>query len=186
MCEVDAEGATNAEDVIDRARDALRTAAIAADGRPVAARVVVSGASGAHAEIAAAPDRWVNEVRAAANDVEGEGVWVEKVIFRTRAPIDLAELRDRDDAIGQLARSIDELRKDEASTRALFDELDELKKKLPIELTEGEALPIPSDAAAMRDVLDDVEQILLPRLLFAKTAPVPAAPRIVSRGEPEA
>ena len=177
VCNVDASGAASAADVIDLVREALRAAALAADGRPLAARVLVSGTTPAHLDLVGDQDRYTNEVRAAGNDLEGDGVWVEKVTFHTRAPLDAESLRERDDAIGQLARSLADLRADEAAMRLLFDELADLKKKLPIELRDAEGSALPEDAAGMRDVLDDVEGLLLPRLLSAPKAP---AARLVS------
>ena len=165
VCDVDVASAQTASDAVDLVRAALRVSVEEAEGRPIAARVIVSGATRAHAELVADPDRHTNEIRAAANDLDGEGVWVEKVKLCTRAAINLEALRDRDDAVGQLARSLRDLSQDEAAMRALFDELGDLKKRLPLELREGPDGALIDDAAKMREVLGDVEQLLMPRLV---------------------
>jgi exonuclease SbcD len=165
VCDVDAAAAEGAADVVELARRALAKAADEADGRPIAARDVVRGATRAHTELVADPERWVNEVRLAARDAAGDGAWVEKVKLSTRAAIDVAALRERDDAIGQLARAVRDLRADDEGLLALEGELDVLKKRLPPELREGEGGALFEGPEAMRELLDDVEQVLLPRLL---------------------
>ena len=58
---------------------------------PLAVRVRLHGASDAHRELVADAERWTNEVRARGG--EGADLWVEKVHFDTRTPIDLESLR---------------------------------------------------------------------------------------------
>ena len=92
-------------------------------------------------------------------------MWLEKVRLATTASFDLAELRDRDDAIGQLARSLVDLRDDDGGLEALLAELAELDAKLPREAKEGpDALRL-GDPAFAREILADVEHTLLPMLL---------------------
>jgi DNA repair exonuclease SbcCD nuclease subunit len=169
VCDVDTSGADAAADVVDLARRALARLEAEADGRPIAARVVLRGATRAHLELAVDSERWINEVRLAARDAAGDGAWVEKVKIATRAAIDLPALRERDDAVGQLARAMQELRGTDAGLRALEEELSALKKRLPPELRDegGAFLEGPE---AMRELLDDVEQMLLPRLLAGPSA----------------
>ena len=167
-CEVDASSARTADEVVDQVQAALTKEADAADGRPVAARVSVRGSTSAHLAMQADPQKITSEIRAAATLVGGEGVWVEKVELLTRAPIDMAALRERDDAIGQIARAIAELRASDEAVTPLLSELAELKKKVPHELFEGEKNAL-SDADALRAVMEDVEQLLIPRLLDGRT-----------------
>jgi DNA repair protein SbcD/Mre11 len=166
---VDAAGCATDGDVLDRVRDALATAVKEADGRAVAARVTVTGESAAHVALASEPERFVAEVRAVATDA-GADVWVEKVKIKTRAPLDLVGLRRQPDAIGELARALDALRRDDAALVSLAAGLDELKKKLPAELREGEEALRFDDPAYLRALVDDVEQMILPRLVHAERA----------------
>jgi DNA repair exonuclease SbcCD nuclease subunit len=166
VCEVDAAGALSTDEVLDRVRDALTRAAFAADGRMLAARVLLTGATRIHAALAGDVDRWHNEIRNLANDLGGgEGVWVEKIRLETRAALDLADLAEREDAVGQLVRALAELRSDEAAQRALLESVAELKPKLLPELREGDDGLRLDDPQLVAALLDDVEQLLLPRLL---------------------
>ncbi|MCC6554157.1 MAG: DNA repair exonuclease [Polyangiaceae bacterium] len=171
VCEVDVTGAQSALDAVELARDALEQRVAEAGGRTVAAQVVLRGRTRAHAALHADLERWTQQIRAAANDAGG--LWVERVRHDTQAPLDLAALQDRGDAIGQLARSLRALRDDEAGLTSLLDELSSLKGRLPLEAREGEGGIRLDDPAVVRDALDDVEQILLSRLL-GKAGEAPA------------
>jgi len=167
---IDAAEAASADDVIDLARAGLTAAAAAADGRPLAARVRVHGTSRAHATLQSEPERWQQTLRAQATDLAGEGVWLEKIRFATRAGVDLGELAGRDDAVGQIVRSLRDLRADEARLAALLDAFVDLRRKLPAALREQDENLRLEDAAALASALDDVEQRILLRLL-ARSAP---------------
>jgi len=163
--QVDASGAADGSELIARARAEIEAAAEAAEGRPLAARVVFAGACAAHEEIARAEARWVNELRAAATDVTGGQAWLEKVRFGTAPTIDLDALRERDSAVGDLLRYLGEVAGDEDELGGLAKELTDLKAKLPAELTDGpDGLDLDSPAA-IRAAIEDVERLLLPRLL---------------------
>jgi DNA repair exonuclease SbcCD nuclease subunit len=162
---VDAAEAASADDVVDLLRNRIESAIADADGRLLAARVVVTGASAAHDELSCDPERWENEVRRVATEVSLDAVWIEQVRLSTLASFDLAAVRERDDAIGQLARSLVGLRDDDAGLEALLAELAELDKKLPREAREGvDGLRL-DDPAFVRELLGEVEQALIPTLM---------------------
>jgi DNA repair exonuclease SbcCD nuclease subunit len=166
--EVDASAAASAHDVVDLAREALEGAAAEAEGRPVAARLLVRGASRAHDALADDPDRWETELRALANET-GE-VWLERVVMETVPAMDPAELELRDDAVGQVARTLAALKNDEAALGALRERIDELVRKLPSELRTRETGELElrmDDRASLRHAVAEVERVLLPRLLAA-------------------
>jgi DNA repair exonuclease SbcCD nuclease subunit len=161
-CTIDVTEAAEAADVVDLVREALERESLACDGRALAARVTLAGATRAHAALRADEERWANEIRMAANDV-GEEVWVEKVLVGTRSTLDLDALAKQDDVVGQVVRSLRALRDDRAALEELTSSLADLRAKLPVELREaGLALDDPEAVAA---TLADVEQLILPRLL---------------------
>ena len=158
---VDASAASDLIDVVDLARQAL--AAHENDGRAIAARVVITGATRANARIRSDLDRFTGELRAAATDVEG-AVWIEKILVQTRAEVDLARIREEESAVGHLARRLAAIKDDPKELEALGAVLADLDKRLPAELREADGLRL-LDPATLRLLLDDVEQILVPRLL---------------------
>jgi DNA repair exonuclease SbcCD nuclease subunit len=161
---VDASACTGEGHVLDRVREALEKASGEAEGRALAARVIVTGQTKAHVALETDPEHFVAEVRAAASDVAGE-VWVEKVRLETRAALDLPALRAQAGPIGELVRAIDGLRASDEALRALGGDLEELRRKLPAELREGEDALRLDDPAYLRALLADVEQMIVPRLL---------------------
>jgi predicted phosphodiesterase len=169
LVDVDASGAASGHDVVDLAKDALARALADADGIAIAARVRLVGATPAHPMLSASPEQYANEIRVAATDLADEAVFVENVVFDTHTTIDLAKVRAQHDAIGQLARSLDAAKTDGATLKLLAAELAELKQRLPLELREGDGA-LTFDDAHMRRVIDDVEQMLIPRLLAREAA----------------
>jgi DNA repair exonuclease SbcCD nuclease subunit len=170
LVEVDASGAAIGHDVVDLAKDAIARALAEADGIAIAARVRIVGATPAHTMLCASPEQYANEIRVAATDLADDAVFVENVVFQTHTTIDLAKVRGQHDAIGQLARSLHAMRNDREGLELLADELAELKQKLPLELREGDGA-LSFDEAHMRRVVDDVEQMLIPRLLANVASP---------------
>ncbi len=164
VCEIDAGEASSGDHVVELACAALRREIDAADGRTLAARLIVRGATPAHAALRRDPEHWITNLRAAANEIGGEGAWLEKIKFDTRAAgEDLATLAARDDAIGQLLESLRALRADPTALDAFADtELAELSHRLGTLRLDD---PPRFDAAALVAAVDDVEQVLLPRLL---------------------
>ena len=165
ICKVDATEATSADDVVDLSRERLDAVAGEADGRTLAVRLRLVGTTRAHEPLEADRDRWEQTLRAVANDVSGEGLWLEKVCFETAPCLDPAELASRDDAIGQLMSGLRAALSDLGATQALIEEFSELRRKLPHQVSEGTDGIRLDDAAAIREALVDVEHILLPRLL---------------------
>ncbi len=165
---VDASQCTDAMEVVDRARDALASAATAAGDRILAARLVVRGQTRANASVRRDVDKFTSELRAAVSSSEaalGDRVWIEKIGIETRSHVDLALLREEPGAVGHLARRLGAIKADDAELAALGAVLADLDKRLPAELREGEGALTLTAPPFLRALLEDVEQTLLPSLL---------------------
>jgi DNA repair exonuclease SbcCD nuclease subunit len=162
---VDVSDSTDAIDAVDHVRVALADRAGSAAERVLAARVFVTGATRANAAIRRDLDRFTGELRAAAGDVLGDGVFVEKVKIETRSVFDLAQVRKEASAVGHLARRLEALKSDAAEIASLAAVLADLDKRLPPELREGDGALTLSDPATIRRFVEEVEAALLPRLL---------------------
>lgn len=162
-CTVDATGAASSEDLLNRVQAALEQAQKPADDCLVAARLTFKGACAAHRTLVTRPDAFIAEVRSLASSLGN--VWVEKVKFDTRSPIDLETIAQQADPLGQLIRFTRQLKDDEAGLQELAGELHDLRQKLPKELAER---ILPEETALVRELLQDVEQLLIPRLLEEK------------------
>lgn len=159
-CSVDAAGATDGDELIDRFRAKVVEQLADVDGRLLALRVELFGPSRAHSKVSADWVRWTNEVRQSAIEVGGGRVWVEKVRYGTTA------LENDLDAlpagpISELNELLQELRTDDTQLQELgARELDDLKKKLPPELLKDFDSP-----QHLREVLDQVGPLLFARLM---------------------
>jgi len=165
VIEVGLAHAVSADDAVDLVREAIERGAADADGLLLAARLQLVGSTRAHESLHDDPERWTAAIRAAANDVAADAVWVEQIRFETQPMRDVDTLAERDDALGHVLRALRELRDDDVTRAALAQELGELDRKLPHELREGaEGLRL-EEPATVRAILDEIEQMLVPRLL---------------------
>ncbi len=162
---VDAAAATDVFEVVDLAREALKKAGETCPDLLLAARVVIRGTTRANGAIRNELDRFVAQLRVAANDGLGDSIWVEKILVQTRSTFDLAQVREEAGAVGHLARRLAAIKDDPKELAALAAVFAELEKKLPAELREGEGALLLSEHATLRAIVEDVEQTLLPRLL---------------------
>lgn len=166
-CNLDVSSSETVDDVYEQVREALQNASDAAEGRPVAVRLVLLGACAAHSALQANHERWVQEYRALATGVSGAGVWLEKVSIKTSAPASNGGGLDRDDALSGLLRSIRDLKLDNESIGVLTDELAALRQKLPAELLGGEEPFDPTSPEVLAESLEEIKGLLVHRLLSA-------------------
>jgi DNA repair exonuclease SbcCD nuclease subunit len=142
------EVALAADDGIDELRDkaqaALGRARAEADGRLVAARLVLSGACRAHGSDPAA---LVNQLRADAFEWQ-EDIWLADVQLQTRPTLPLEELRQSEGFVGELLRSIAAARGDQALLRELQPLIDKIGDEL------GPAALEPADLGALYDEVE--------------------------------
>jgi hypothetical protein len=164
VVEVDVGPAASGHDVVDLAREAVAAALAEMEGGAIAARVRLVGATPAHAALSASPEQYANEIRVAATDLADDAVFIENVFFHTHTTIDLGKVRTQNDAIGELSRSIEAMKNDSTELGLLAAELADLKHKLPLELREGDGA-LSFDDAHIRELLGQVEEMLVPRLL---------------------
>jgi DNA repair protein SbcD/Mre11 len=161
-CDVDASGASSSADVLDLAASAIRDVVDEADDLPVAIRVTITGASDAHAELAAEPERWTPEIRAQATDLSNESAWIEKVRIRTESKVDLTQLRQQE---GPLSGLLDALEGDGVGMDDdLLAGLQELRQKIPLEALDTQDGLDFDTPSTQREVMTDVRQILLSKL----------------------
>jgi exonuclease SbcD len=105
---VDLTGAATLDAVQDRTRFALDEAMLVAEGRMLIVRVTLVGECAMHADLARAPERLREEMRAAALDVAGaDQLWIEDVRVATRPALDVAAMRAQPGPVGALIQALD-------------------------------------------------------------------------------
>ncbi len=169
--EIDATESEDADAVTETIGATIREEMEGNDGRPVAMRILITGACKAQTDLILKSEGWINEVRMIATDLSGGNVWVEKIKVGTRIRVNLEDMVQRDDPLGGLLRSIQLLRPGGEALDLLLNELNDLKRKLPIELQQGEDA---ADFAIPRrhpEIIEDVKQMLIARLLHGARSP---------------
>ncbi len=129
MCRIDAAGAVDGDELLDRFHHQLATELATADDRLLALRVEFTGDCPAHATLAADSLKWVNELRGERLQAGDGRVWVEKVLTSTRLESPLGN--DDEGPIAVVNTLLDELKTVE-KLRKEFDDraLGDLRKKL--------------------------------------------------------
>ncbi|MBX3426901.1 MAG: DNA repair exonuclease [Pirellulales bacterium] len=155
------EDAESLSDAFDRVRDALSQLVEQAEGRLVAVRVVLEGATSLSEAIAAAGRQWVADVRALALDIGAERVWLEKVVNETTSPVDRRAAAEEDTPRAEVASLVEELLVSATAGADIGVDLSDLQLKLPSEL--ADALRT-ADPDWWRDVLGEARSRLLAEL----------------------
>ncbi len=163
--EVDLSGVATAAECVEPVAEALGRALSDADGRLLAARLILTGTSAAHDELVSHPDRWRHEFRNLAVGLGEPGAWLEKIVLETRRPQDLGRELERSDALGDLLRLVAELEAAPVELEKIAASFADLKKKLPLPLSVGEGAFDPTDSEKLRERLPAVRDLLLARLL---------------------
>jgi DNA repair exonuclease SbcCD nuclease subunit len=159
--------AQNTDDVLSSAQVELGRALEGAQGRLLAFRVVLSGATALDTQLRAQRERLSEELCSLSYAAGGAGAWLEKLQVRT-TPLERAPALG-DDALGEIDRALGELLRGEPA--ALVEELAELAKKLPSEVLElvPELRELSPQLAS--ELGGDVRSMLRERLTLGESAP---------------
>jgi exonuclease SbcD len=135
------------------------------EGLPLIARVEVHGACGAHDELAADLERWTNELRSASLYSGGEMIWVEKIKLRSTPPLEMQSVDSAGGPLAELIHHLHEVRSDPDQLKNLGGVLEELRKKLPKELGQGDEGLLLDDPEWLAQILGQVSPMLICRLM---------------------
>ncbi|MDY6991572.1 MAG: DNA repair exonuclease [Pseudomonadota bacterium] len=153
--------------LLETVRDTVSAQLQQAEGRPLALRFVIQGRCPIHAELHSDPERWLNEIRAAATDAGLGHVWVEKIKLQTQ-PLTDPSLSETAGPLGELVDTLRTLPQDNTILHTLSHEFRSLKNALPAEArysNDKNAHLDPEDPKTIVQLLNSVEELLLSRLL---------------------
>ncbi|RKZ38331.1 MAG: DNA repair exonuclease [Gammaproteobacteria bacterium] len=162
VCQLEVSDVTQADDIVDRAHDAVTQVMQNADGRPLALRFVIDGACPVHNELHSDSERWINEIRATSHDAGVGNVWVEKISLQTH-PLRTHTVQD-DGPLEELSHFLRALPQDGDGLQALTTEFRSLRNALPVEARQGEGID-PGSTDTICKLLNGVEELLIARLL---------------------
>jgi DNA repair exonuclease SbcCD nuclease subunit len=158
---VDLSGCRDHDGALDRIREKISDAVAQADGRPLAARLLLSGETPVHRMLAGDLER-TNAECAVLAEQSGGDVWLERVVVETGEP---AEAAPSDaDALGELLRTVDEIRADADEMAVIRGELAQALARMPAKVREIGGLK-ELDDAALGAVLEGATATLRHRFL---------------------
>jgi hypothetical protein len=161
---VDVAGVQRADDVVPRVAKRLAELRDLSEGLPIAARIELQGACLAHRDLVAQPNRWDAALRAAAIEVAGDRLWIERVVRATTLPRSGEEVLIDPGPLSELCEFVQEMKHDEQAVGKLVEELSPLRTRLPAELTEGADSLELDQPDRIRRLLDDATQVLIQRI----------------------
>lgn len=162
---VESSDASDAYDVVENVVGHLGELMEANDYLPLVARVEISGSSHAHETLASDPERWKNEIRAAAMDLGRTRVWIEKVRLHDKTETFGKTRASAGGPLDELLAHLEEVRSDETSLLEIGRALKDLVRKLPREIRDGPEAISPEDPLWLKDILAQVRSMLLHRLV---------------------
>lgn len=165
LCELDVSDSETVDDIYEQVREGLQSALDAAEGKPVAVRLILQGACSVHSTLHADRERWIQEYRALATGLGGAGIWLEKVSIKTKPSVSIDDVLDREDALSGLLRAIHDMELDASALDELTDDISPLRQKLPAELLGGDDPYDPINPEVLKETLEDIKELLVNRLL---------------------
>jgi len=158
------------DELIDAAKARLKAVADEADGRLAAVRLEVKGRCRAHRTLGDEARRLetVAHLRALPGEFSDD-LWVEKIKLETDHPLDRARLREGRDVLGDLLRSIDEVRDDAEALAELGGQVRKLATRVALELKDEDEADFAS-AGQLDRWLRQAEDELLNRLTTERRA----------------
>ncbi|HIJ94609.1 MAG TPA: DNA repair exonuclease [Desulfuromonadales bacterium] len=132
QCQLDLGRCEKTESLLEMVRERFELERERADGRPLAIRLILDGATTLHARLHENSAHWHEEFRAVAATLGN--VWIEKIIFTTRKTHVACEEFPDDSPIADLQKSILGFRLDSVHLLDLIPDFEQLRNKLPPDL----------------------------------------------------
>jgi len=156
---VDLTGCEAEKEALRRVSAAMATAVADAEGRLVAARIILSGATPLHGSLHRDQHRWRAELLARAQDQGAEAIWIERIKIATAPVYDADDLAERD-ALTKIV--VESLKQAHETMPTLPTEIMEMLEVLPPEVRQE--IEAEWGVDQRKTVLNDVRAIILDAL----------------------
>ena len=156
---VDLSGVETETDATRLVGDAMGKAVTAAEGRLVAARIVLTGTTQLHGSLHRNDEHWNAQFQASAQDLGAEAIWIERITVSTSPVYDIAQLAERD-ALTKIV--VSNLNETDHQPILLPPEIQEMLSILPLEVRSEVEEELNGQQRAT--VLSDVRAIILDAL----------------------
>lgn len=161
LCEVDAKGSENLDELIDEARTALQKKVQEVEGRFLAVRFQINGETLVHQELIVNKDQFINNLRSIALEVGLGDIWIEKVKIVTSRLINVEELKAEHTPVAFILDYIKDVALDDETLKELLSEFQDIQQALPYELRNSGAEDDFNDSDMIKKRLGHVEDLIL-------------------------
>ena len=173
LINVDVKSAHDMLGVINLIQSALENQVAKADGRLLAARVVLQGKTDLHNELLADLEHLTADIQSIALGLGDEVAWIERLLIQTEPATDLSELAAREDALGDLQQMLTKARADDDLVQEIAAHAGVLISRLPSVIRENCEDPL-LRAVVNHDydaLIEHVTPYLIARLLAEGSKP---------------
>ncbi|WAA13442.1 metallophosphoesterase family protein [Fervidibacillus halotolerans] len=159
LCQVDLSDVTTDVDFTAKVSDVI-SETIENEPHPVAVRVVLHGRTDLHSRLLQERERYVSEVKNAAQISGGNQIWIEKVKFKTEPPYEENWQGEHKDAISEMINAIglDELEDDFIDS--YIQDIKAIQNRLSSYIKQEDAIRI-EGKGDIDSILNDAKELLL-------------------------
>ncbi len=161
LCRIDVALCDSLDRLLDLVRETIHEERVAAEGRPLAVRLVIEGITPLHGPLYENSLQLHEEFRAIAANL-GD-VWVEKALFNTRKPSCAAAVFAGDSPLESLMKSIEAMQFDTATLIEFIPEFEKLRSKLPSELL-NDGDPFRPGEEELSAIREEVKELLMGKI----------------------
>ena len=156
---IDASTLTSYDEFLQTIEQRLEESLDAADGRMLAARIMVTGSTILFQELLKNKDGVLNDIRAAAFTVGQGQIWIEKLKNKTTAPVEIEQFSDENNPMTSIFNWLEVCEMDEL-LEDIKKEFSSINNALPTDLKKGENQVIPDTVSLLEEKLKEVKQLV--------------------------
>lgn len=161
LCEIDASGLEDIEELMYEVRESLAKKYQEVDGRLLAVRIRIHGATKIHQELIVSKDHIVNNIRSISLEVGRGDIWVEKVKIATLRLNNVDELKTQHTPVAIILDYIQDVATDDDTLKELLSEFQDIQHALPYELRNNEEGFDFNNTEVIKKRIQDVEDLIL-------------------------
>jgi DNA repair protein SbcD/Mre11 len=164
-CAVDLSDAQEMHEVLERFRQVIDRERAAAEDRPVALRLTLSGSTPLADQLAAYPERFEQQLKALAAEIAGDELWLERVENRTVGRIAVPAALAEESPFARLLQEIAATPENPGEIARLQECLADLRQKLPVEALGPDSGLNLDDQQTVQRLVTEATHLLVGRLL---------------------
>jgi len=162
VCRVDLNECETQEECLDRVRQSLEEELARAEGRPIAARLILEGTTSLHGDLHERLLHWTEEFKGiAASLIEA---WIEKTVLRTRKKASPEDVSVEGSSISALIRAVEDLGLESEGLTDILPEFEQPRSKLPPDLLTDED-PFHLQEEDTETLREDIKELLMGKML---------------------